>query len=148
MNSSSGGWARTRRGDMPCTSAFYQLDEVFEVLSRVFTPDEDSYDERPAGEGAVAAFVVDEDARALVNSEVLSSCARGLPAGCCGGRAAGETGCRSSTRSDLAAVKRGRHSARNKNAVPPTLRFQATPSGLGRRPGARHMGVVAAMLDE
>ncbi len=53
----------------------YRLDEVFELLSRVFEPDKDSYDERPAGDSAVAAFVVDEDGRALLDSEVLSSCA-------------------------------------------------------------------------
>jgi hypothetical protein len=53
----------------------YRLDEVFEVLSRVFEPDVDSYDERPAGEGAVAAFVVGEDGCALADSAVLSSCA-------------------------------------------------------------------------
>jgi hypothetical protein len=53
----------------------YRLDKVYEVLSRVFTPDQDSFDERPAGESAVAAFVVGEDGRALIDSEVLSSCA-------------------------------------------------------------------------
>ncbi|MGH3916144.1 MAG: AAA domain-containing protein [Pseudonocardiaceae bacterium] len=53
----------------------YRLDAVFEVLSRVFTPDRDSYDERPAGESAIAAFMVGEDGRALVDSKVLSSCA-------------------------------------------------------------------------
>lgn len=53
----------------------YRLDEVFEVLSRVFEPDQDSYDERPAGDSAVAAFLVGEDGRALLDSEVLSSCA-------------------------------------------------------------------------
>ncbi|MFL6121956.1 AAA domain-containing protein [Actinophytocola sp.] len=53
----------------------YGLEEMFEVISRVFAPDEDSYDERPAGESAVAAFVVDEKGCALVDSAVLSSCA-------------------------------------------------------------------------
>jgi AAA domain len=53
----------------------YRLDAVYEILSRAFTPDEDSFDERPAGESAIAAFVVGEDGRALVDSEILSSCA-------------------------------------------------------------------------
>lgn len=53
----------------------YRLEETFEALRRVFEPDEESYDERPAGESAVAAFVVGEDGRALLGSEVLSSCA-------------------------------------------------------------------------
>lgn len=53
----------------------YPLDEVFEVLSRVFPADQDSYDERLGGESAIAAFLVGEDGRALLDSEVLSSCA-------------------------------------------------------------------------
>jgi len=53
----------------------YRLDAVFEILSRIFTPDQESFDERPAGESAIAAFVVGEDGCALSNSEVLSSCA-------------------------------------------------------------------------
>jgi hypothetical protein len=53
----------------------YRLDEVFEVLSRVFSPDKDSYDERPAGQSAITAFLVGQDGRALLDSEVLSSCA-------------------------------------------------------------------------
>ncbi|MFV2115775.1 AAA domain-containing protein [Micromonospora sp. LOL_025] len=53
----------------------YRLDELFEVLCRVFEPDRDSYDERPAGESAVVAFVVDEDGQVLPDSTVLSSCA-------------------------------------------------------------------------
>src|SRR5262249_40807785 len=53
----------------------YRLGAVFEVLSRVFIPDEESFDERPAGESAIAALVVSEDGCTLVGSEVLSSCA-------------------------------------------------------------------------
>ncbi|MDR7169529.1 hypothetical protein J2W56_003270 [Nocardia kruczakiae] len=53
----------------------YRLDEVFEVLSRRFDPDPDSYDERPAGESAVAAFLIDENGCAVPGSDVLSSCA-------------------------------------------------------------------------
>jgi len=53
----------------------YRIDAVFEILSRIFTPDQESFDERPAGESAIAAFVVGEDGCALTNSEVLSSCA-------------------------------------------------------------------------
>lgn len=53
----------------------YRLDEVFEALARVFEPDKDSYDERPTGDSALAAFVVNEDGCALLDSEVLSCCA-------------------------------------------------------------------------
>lgn len=53
----------------------YRRNEVFDVLSKVFEPDQDSYDERPGGDSAIAAFLVGEDGRALLNSEVLSSCA-------------------------------------------------------------------------
>jgi hypothetical protein len=53
----------------------YPLDEVFEALSRVFEPDQGSYDERPGGDSAIAAFMVGEDGRTLLDSEVLSSCA-------------------------------------------------------------------------
>jgi hypothetical protein len=45
------------------------------VLSRVFKPDQNSYDERPTGESAVAAFMVGEDGRVILDSQVLSSCA-------------------------------------------------------------------------
>ncbi|MFB9441552.1 DEAD/DEAH box helicase [Dactylosporangium vinaceum] len=53
----------------------YRLDEVFAVLSRMLAPDPDSYDERPGGESAFAAFAVGEDGHAVLGSEVLSSCA-------------------------------------------------------------------------
>ncbi|MTD55533.1 damage-inducible protein [Amycolatopsis sp. RM579] len=53
----------------------YRRADVFDVLSQVFEPDQDSYDERPGGDSAIAAFLVGEDGRALLNSEVLSSCA-------------------------------------------------------------------------
>src|SRR5262249_16955053 len=49
--------------------------EVADVLLRVFAPDADGYDERPAGEAALAALVVGADGRALLDSAVLSSCA-------------------------------------------------------------------------
>jgi hypothetical protein len=53
----------------------YRRGEVFDVLSQVFRTDRESYDERPNGDSAIAAFVVGEDGRALLDSEVLSSCA-------------------------------------------------------------------------
>ncbi|QYN18876.1 AAA domain-containing protein [Amycolatopsis sp. DSM 110486] len=53
----------------------YQLEPVFDFLNSVFPPDEMSYDERPAGESALAAFVVSGTGRPLVDSQVLSSCA-------------------------------------------------------------------------
>ncbi|WP_173161332.1 AAA domain-containing protein [Phytohabitans suffuscus] len=53
----------------------YRLDAVFETISRFFEPDLDSFDERPAGESAVAMFLVDEDGKAVLDSAVLSSCA-------------------------------------------------------------------------
>lgn len=53
----------------------YPLESVFEVLKQVFTPDEASFDERPAGESALTAFVVSHEGRPLIGSEVLSSCA-------------------------------------------------------------------------
>ena len=51
---------------------------MFETLKRVFEPDEESYDLRPQGKSAVAAFLVDADGLGLLDSEVLSSCAWGL----------------------------------------------------------------------
>jgi len=53
----------------------YSLASVFDVLSTVFSGDEDSFDERPPGESALAAFAVTAEGRPLIGSEVLSSCA-------------------------------------------------------------------------
>jgi hypothetical protein len=53
----------------------YRRTEVFDVLAQVFEPDQDSYDERPGGDSAIAAFLVGADGRALLNSELMSSCA-------------------------------------------------------------------------
>ena len=48
---------------------------MFDAISTVLKPDPDSYDERPGGESAFAAFVVGETGCAVPGSEVLSSCA-------------------------------------------------------------------------
>ncbi|MFD6157242.1 hypothetical protein ACFWF7_21845 [Nocardia sp. NPDC060256] len=53
----------------------YQLDKAVDLLSSVFEPDPESYDERPTGESSIAAFAVAEDGRAVDDSQVLSSCA-------------------------------------------------------------------------
>lgn len=53
----------------------YRLDAMFEVLAQAFEPDEESFDERPPGQSALAAFTVGADGRALLESAVLSSCA-------------------------------------------------------------------------
>ena len=53
----------------------YGLEDMFETISCVFAPDNESFDEHPVGESAVAAFVVDENGFALIDSAVLSSCA-------------------------------------------------------------------------
>lgn len=53
----------------------FGLDAVFDALSRVLPADRDSYDERPGGDSALAAFAVAADGRPLAGSEVLSSCA-------------------------------------------------------------------------
>ncbi|PWV74484.1 DEAD/DEAH box helicase [Nocardia neocaledoniensis] len=52
----------------------YQLERAGELLASVFEPDPESYDERPGGESALAAFAVGEDGRAIDDSVVLSSC--------------------------------------------------------------------------
>lgn len=52
----------------------YRLDHLFEKLSTVFEPDDESYDDRPAGESALAAFVVSEQGLTLPESVALSSC--------------------------------------------------------------------------
>lgn len=43
----------------------YSLEPVFETLIRVFAPDEESFNERPAGESALGAFVVSGEGRPL-----------------------------------------------------------------------------------
>ncbi|WP_018682882.1 caspase, EACC1-associated type [Actinokineospora enzanensis] len=53
----------------------HQIEPVFDILHSVFAPDETSYDERPGGESALAAFAVAQDGRAIVDSQVLSTCA-------------------------------------------------------------------------
>lgn len=53
----------------------YRLEAVYEILQRVFEPDPESYEERPGGESAHAAFLVSADGRPLLDSQVLSSCA-------------------------------------------------------------------------
>lgn len=53
----------------------YSMEAVFDVLQSVFPPDPDSFDERPGGESSLAAFVVTEEGRPLLDSGILSSCA-------------------------------------------------------------------------
>ncbi len=53
----------------------YRLENIFDILSHTFAHDRESFDERPLGESALAAFEVGEDGRALIGSAVLSSCA-------------------------------------------------------------------------
>ena len=53
----------------------YGLAQTYDVLRRVFEPDGASYEERPQGTSALAAFLVSADGRPMVGSEVLSSCA-------------------------------------------------------------------------
>ncbi|MBM7776021.1 hypothetical protein JOD54_006225 [Actinokineospora baliensis] len=52
----------------------HRLEPVFEVVRSVFEPDEDSYDERPSGDSALAVFAVGGDGRPLVDSQVLGAC--------------------------------------------------------------------------
>ena len=53
----------------------YSIEDTFEVLRRVFEPGSDSYDDRPPGQSALAAFMVSADGVFLLGSELLSSCA-------------------------------------------------------------------------
>lgn len=56
----------------------YEIDQVFEVLRQVFEPETESFDARPAGQSALAAFTVSSEGRLLGQSEVLSMCGWGL----------------------------------------------------------------------
>ncbi|MBF4625808.1 DEAD/DEAH box helicase [Clavibacter sp. VKM Ac-2872] len=51
----------------------YKLETTYEWLHRAFTEDRDAYDERPPGESACAALIVDEHGRYLSDSAILSS---------------------------------------------------------------------------
>jgi hypothetical protein len=51
----------------------YRLDTTYEWLHRAFTEDQEAYDERPPGESACAALVLDEHGRYLSDSAILSS---------------------------------------------------------------------------
>ncbi|PPK71298.1 AAA domain-containing protein [Actinokineospora auranticolor] len=53
----------------------HPLKSVFDLLHQVFPSDEDSYDQRPAGDGTLAAFTVNAEGRPLLDSQVLSGCA-------------------------------------------------------------------------
>ncbi|MEU7477767.1 ATP-binding protein [Lentzea sp. NPDC042327] len=53
----------------------FSLEDMNTVLERVFPPDQDSYDERPAGHSALTAFVLDVEGRPLFDSNILSTCA-------------------------------------------------------------------------
>jgi hypothetical protein len=64
---------RTWRHTVYC--GVFSLEDVNVVLQRVFPPDPDTYDERPGGNSALAAFVLDADGRPLLDSNILSTCA-------------------------------------------------------------------------
>ncbi|PHP52979.1 AAA family ATPase [Actinomyces ruminis] len=51
----------------------YELEQVYEILHRVFADDRDAYDQRRAGVSACAAVQVDEQGRLVEGSAVLSS---------------------------------------------------------------------------
>ncbi|WP_328804134.1 DEAD/DEAH box helicase [Occultella kanbiaonis] len=51
----------------------YNLESTYESLHRVFGEDNESYDERPAGQSACAGLLVDESGRVVADSAVLSS---------------------------------------------------------------------------
>lgn len=53
----------------------FRLEDAFDVLERRFPSVRHAYDRRPLGDGALAAFVVNEDGRPLFGSQTLSSCA-------------------------------------------------------------------------
>lgn len=54
----------------------YSREDAFDEIRRAFPPEGDVYDEGPpAGYSALAVFVVDDDGRAILGSQVLASCA-------------------------------------------------------------------------
>jgi hypothetical protein len=50
----------------------FSLESVFEALAQAFPSDGESFDERPDGESALAAFVVSGEGCPLIGSEVPS----------------------------------------------------------------------------
>ena len=53
----------------------YRVEAVFDVLQTIFEPDVESFDRRPPGHSALAAFIVSDDGQLLSDSLVLSTCA-------------------------------------------------------------------------
>jgi hypothetical protein len=53
----------------------YSFDGAWKLLDSVFAPGDESLDERPRGESALCAFVVDSDGTLVTETVVLSSCA-------------------------------------------------------------------------
>ncbi|MGC5258210.1 DEAD/DEAH box helicase [Gordonia sp. DT218] len=52
----------------------YSVPEAYEILDRVFAPDDEGLDSHPGGESACAAMLVDDDGYADLNSLVVSGC--------------------------------------------------------------------------
>lgn len=52
----------------------YQIEDAYSILDKLFEPDAESYDVRPSGHSALAAFTVDDDGRLMTDSFLLSTC--------------------------------------------------------------------------